>query len=144
MVWRSARISSVSMVEMSSVRLDLALDVGDVGVHEHPRDLADRVGLADVGEERVAHPLALARAADDAGDVDEADGRRDGALGGEQVAQHPEPRVRHADDADVGLDRGERVVRREDVVAGQRVEEGRLAGVGQADDADGESHVGPA
>ena len=44
------------------------------------------------------------------------------------------------DDADVRLDGRERVVRREDVVLGQRVEEGRLARVGESDDADGECH----
>jgi hypothetical protein len=49
--------------------------------------------------------------------------------------------VGHAHHADVGLDRRERVVRREDVVLGQCVEEGRLARVGEADDSDGECHV---
>ena len=52
--------------------------------------------------------------------------------------------VGQPDDADVGLDGGERVVRREHVVAGQRVEQGALADVGQADDADGETHDRPA
>ena len=44
----------------------LAVDVHDVGVVEGADHLADRVGLADVGEELVAQPLALAGAADDA------------------------------------------------------------------------------
>ena len=70
-VCRSARISSVWIVEMSLAGVDLAVDVGDVLVAEHPGHLADRGGLADVGEELVAQPLALGRAADDAGDVDE-------------------------------------------------------------------------
>ena len=52
------------------------------------------------------------------------------------LGEHAEPRVGHADHADVGLDRGERVVRREDVVLGQGVEQRGLADVGQADDAD--------
>jgi hypothetical protein len=55
--------------------VDLAVDVGDVVVAEHPRHLADRRGLADVGEELVAQPLPLGRAAHDAGDVDELDRR---------------------------------------------------------------------
>ena len=55
-------------------------------------------------------------------------------------ASFGEPLVRDPDHADVGLDRRERVVRREHVVLGQRVEEGRLARVGESDDADGESH----
>ena len=51
-----------------------------------------------------------------------------------------QPRIGDADDADVGLDRGERVVRREHAVAGQGVEQGGLADIGQTDDADGEGH----
>ena len=122
------------------LRVHLAVDVGDVVVAEHPGDLADRGRLADVGEELVAETLALGRAADDAGDVDELDGRghQPGRL--HQLTQRLQARVGDADDADVRLDRGERVVRREDVVLGQRVEERGLAGVGKADDADGESH----
>ena len=78
MVCRSARISSVLIVSMSRPGADLAVDVGDVGVGEDPDDLADRVGLADVGEELVAPPLPLGRALDHARDVDELDlGRED-------------------------------------------------------------------
>ena len=51
-----------------------------------------------------------------------------------------EPLVGQRDDADVGLDRGERVVRRQHLGLRQRVEEGGLADVGQSDDADGECH----
>ena len=59
-------------------RLDLAVDVRDVRVVERPHDLADRVRLADVGEELVAEALPLTRPADDAGNVDERDrGRHD-------------------------------------------------------------------
>ena len=56
-------------------RVDPAVDVGDVGVLEHPDHLADRVGLADVGQELVAQTLPLGGALDDAGDVDEGDRR---------------------------------------------------------------------
>jgi hypothetical protein len=56
-VCRSARMSSVLMVSMSSCGRDLAVDVHDVAVGEHPDHLADRVALADVGEELVAEPL---------------------------------------------------------------------------------------
>src|SRR6185312_15390441 len=44
-------------------------------------------------------------------------------------------RVGHLDHAHVGLDGAERVVLRGDAGLGERVEEGRLAHVGQADDA---------
>jgi hypothetical protein len=56
------------------------------------------------------------------------------------AGKNGEARIRQLDHADVGLDRGERVVRREHVILGERVEEGGLADVGQADDADSKSH----
>ena len=56
-----------------ALRRDVAVDVAHVGVGEDPHDLADRVGLADVGEELVAEALALRRAADQPGDVHEPD-----------------------------------------------------------------------
>ncbi len=127
-------------VSMSSDGVDAAGDVDDVRVGEGAHHLADRVGLADVREELVAQALALAGALDDAGDVDE--GHRGGhdPLAPEEVREHGQPVVGQRDDADVGLDRRERVVRGEDVGLGQRVEQGGLADVGEADDPDGESH----
>ncbi len=59
---------------------------------------------------------------------------------GEDLGELAQPRVRYADHADVRLDRRERVVRREHVVLGQRVEERGLARVGEPDDSDGECH----
>ena len=41
------------------------------------------------------------------------------------------------DDALIWLDGGKRIVGRQDVLLGQRVEQRRLAHIGQADDADG-------
>ena len=59
------------------LRRDAPVDVHDVVVLEDPDDLADGVAVADVREELVAQPLALAGALDDAGDVDEVDRRGD-------------------------------------------------------------------
>ena len=56
------------------------------------------------------------------------------------AASAREARVGHLDDADVGLDRAERIVLRGDARLGERVEERRLADVGQADDAAFEAH----
>ena len=50
-------------------RVDLAVGMGDAGVGVGADDVADRVRLADRGEEAVAEPLAGAGAADEAGDV---------------------------------------------------------------------------
>jgi hypothetical protein len=112
--------------------------VDDVGVVEDADDLADGVGLADVGEELVAQSLAFGGALHDAGDVDEADGGRHLPCGVEDLGQPAQPRIGHADDTDVRLDGGERVVRGQHVVLRQGVEHRGLADVGQADDADGE------
>jgi hypothetical protein len=115
--------------------------VHHVRVVEHAHDLADRIGLADVGQELVAEPCALGRAAHDAGDVDERHGRRHDPVGLVDPGEHVEPGVGQRHHPDVRLDRGERIVRGDDAGLGQRVEQGGLADVGQADDAEGETHV---
>jgi hypothetical protein len=129
------------MVSMSSFGRDPPVDVHDVVVLEDPDHLADRVAVADVGQELVAQALALARALDDAGDVDEVDGGRDGLGRPEQLRQLRQPGCPAPHDADVRLDRRERVVGRQHVVLGERVEQRALADVGQADDAEGETHA---
>jgi len=116
--------------------------VDHVAVREVARDQADRVCLADVGEELVPEALTHAGSAHDARDVDEGDGGGDDPLAAEDRGEPLEPGVAQGDDADVRLDRRERVVRREHGCPGQRVEEGGLADVGQPDDADGEGHGG--
>src|SRR5690606_34684993 len=62
----------------------------------------------------------------------------------EDLREDAEALVGQVDDAHVRLDRGEGVVRREHGVLGERVEEGRLAHIGESDDADRESHGGQA
>ncbi len=124
------------------VRVHRSRDVHDIRVVESAHDLRDRIRLSDVGEELVAEPLALRGALHDARDVDEAHRRGQDALTAEDLREDAEALVGQVHDAHVRLDRGERVVRREHRVLGERVEEGGLADVGQADDADGESHGG--
>ena len=58
------------------------------------------------------------------------------------VGQRGQPRIGQLDDADVGLDGAERIVLGGDAGLGQRVEQGGLADVGQADDAALEAHGG--
>ena len=119
------------------------LDVRDVAVLEAAHDMGDRVAFADVGEELVAQPLALRGAAHQAGDVDEVEAGRDDLLRAGDRGQRRQPGVGHGDDADVRLDGAERIVGR--LRRGglrQRVEERRLADVGQADDAAFEAHGG--
>ena len=116
-------------------RIDLAGDVDDVFVLETAHDMGDCIGLADVGEELVAQAFALGRAGHQAGDIDELHHRRHHFFRFDDGGQRREPRIRHLDDADIGLDGAERIVLRRDAGLGQRVEQGGFADVGQADDA---------
>ena len=122
-------------------RIDPGVDVDDVVVVEGAHHLADGVGLADGGQELVAQPLPLRRAAHEAGDVDEGHRRRHHRRAVVEIGQLRQPRVGHGHDAHVGLDGGEGVVGRQHLVVGERVEERGLAHVGQPDDADGQAHA---
>ena len=116
--------------------IDGAFDVDDVPAAEAADDVEDGVDLADVGEELVAEPLTGAGAADDAGDIDDAHLGGDDFFGVDvNCVDDVEPLIGDADDADVGLDGGERVVRRQRPGGGQRVKQSALADVGQPDDA---------
>ncbi len=116
-------------------RVHRAADVMDVVVLETAHDLHDGVDLADVAQELVAQPLAAARPAHEARDIDELHGRRDDLLGTRQARERLEAGVGHGDDADVGVNSAERIIRRLRLAgAGDGVEEGGLAHVGQSDD----------
>ena len=125
-------------------RIDRARHVDHVRVVEAAHHHQDRVGLADVREELVAQALALRRALDQAGDVDDLDDRGDDLLGLDVLLDAFEPAVGHRHDADVRVDRAERVVRRFGLARGEGVEDRALAHVGQADDTDRQSHGGHA
>ena len=76
------------MTSMSRTGSTLPDDVMDVRILEAAHHLDDGVDLADVGEELVAEPLALARALHQAGDVHELDGGRDDDVGLGDALQH--------------------------------------------------------
>ncbi|MNN81670.1 hypothetical protein D3C81_1985190 [compost metagenome] len=94
-------------------------------------------------QELVAQAFALARAGDQARDVDEFDGGGQDAFGLDDFSQLLQTRIRHLDHTDVGFDGAERVVLGGDAGAGQSIEESRFANVGQADDAALQSHGNP-
>ncbi len=122
-------------------RVDAALDMGDVVVLEAAQHVGDGVDLADVGEELVAEPLAARGAAHEPGDVDEGQPRRDHPGRAGDLGQPLEARVGHRHLADVGLDGAEGIVLgRGRGGRGERVEQRRLADVGQTDDAGVKSH----
>src|SRR6185503_904184 len=87
-----------------------------------------------VGEELVAETLALGGAGHQAGDVDELDHRRHHLLRLLDRRDRIEAPVGHRHDADVRLDGAERIVLGGDARLGERVEQGGLADVRQADD----------
>jgi len=86
-------------------RIDRARHVDDVLVLEAAHDVHDGVALADVGEELVAQTLALGGARHQARNVHERQRGRHGLHRLVDVGEDLEPRVRHGDDARVGLDR---------------------------------------
>ena len=116
-------------------------DVHDVVVLEAAHHVRDRVRLADVRQELVAEPLALRGARDEPGDVDELDRGRQDLLGLRDVGERLQARIRHRHDADVRIDRAERIVRGRGVLRlRERVEERGLADVRQPDDAALDAH----
>ncbi len=139
-VWRSARISSVWMVEMSLA----GLTSPSTWVTSSSRKT--RVTWQIAADSRMWERNLLPRPSPcDAPATMPAMSTNSTVAGStlalaEHLRELRQPVVRDPDHADVGLDRRERVVRREDVVLGQSVEEGRLARVGESDDADGECH----
>ncbi len=120
---------------------DLAFDMGDVGILKTSHHMRDRIDLADGGEELVAEAFALGGAADEAGDIDEGQPRRDDLRGFGDLRQLVEPGIGHRDLADIRLDGAERIIRRlRRGRLGQRVEQRRFADIGQPDDTAFKSH----
>ena len=116
--------------------VDFARDVDDVGVGESSDDLCDCVGFTNVREELVAQTLAFGRPLDDSGDVDERHRRRQDSLTAENRRQHVQSGVGQVDHTHIRFNRREGIVRREYVVARQRIEQGGLSHIGKSDDSD--------
>ena len=74
--------------------------------------MGDRIDLTNVGEKLIAESLARGSAFDNACNIDELHRRRYHTLGLHDGSQLIEPRVRHRDDADVGIDGAKRIVLR--------------------------------
>ena len=122
-------------------RCDLAFDMGDVGILKTPHHMRDRIDLADGGEKLVAEALAFRGAAHQTRDIDKGQARRNDLRGFGNFSQFVESRIGHRDLADIRLDGAERIIRRlRGRRLGQRVEQRRLADIGQSDDTAFESH----
>ncbi len=109
--------------------------MNDVVVVKAAHHVHDGVALADVAQELVAQAGALAGALDKAGDVDKFHDSGRLFVGLPDLGQLVQPRVGHRHNAGVRLNGAERIVRRLRVLrAGQRIEQGGFAYIGQADD----------
>ncbi len=125
-------------------RVDPALGMDHVLIAVHAHDVHDRVGLADVGEELVAEPLAFVGSRHQAGDVVEVDRVPHDLRGADGRRDLLQALIAHRHHRDVRLDRRERVVGRLGTGFGERVEQRGLAGIGHPHDADAGAHPGPA
>src|SRR5258708_15160175 len=105
--------------------------MNNLGVVEAANDVHNRIRRSDVAEELAAEALTLARAGDQAGNVDELHRRGNERLRLEDGSDAIQPLVRHADDADVGIDGAERIVGGLGLGRRERVEDGGLADVRQ-------------
>ena len=93
------------------------------------------VAFPDMAQELVAQARALGRALDQARNVHELHDGRGLFVGLPDLGQLVQPGVRHRHDAGVGLNGAEGIVGRLGVLgAGDRIEQGGLAHVGQAED----------
>ena len=108
---RSASSSSASTTSASATRVHAPVRVRDLLVAVRPDHVADRVGLADLGQEPVAEPLARRRAPDESRDVVELDRLGHLRAGPGRLRNRGQPLVGDLDDGDVGLDRREGIGR---------------------------------
>ena len=104
----------------------------DVVIVEAAHNMDDGVALADVAQKLVAETRALAGTLDQTCNVNKLNDGRRFLVSLPDFGQLVQPRVGHGHDAGVRLNRAEGVVGRLRVLgAGQRIEQGRLAHVGQ-------------
>ena len=106
----------------------------DVVIIEAANDVHDGVGLTDVRQELVTEALTLGGTLDETCDIDELDHRRHDLLCIIQCAQLLKTLIRYSDDADVRLDRTERVVGRLCARLRNCVKQCGLADIWQSDD----------
>ena len=122
-------------------RVERAIRVSDVGVLETADDVHDRIHLADVGQEFIAHAHALGGPAGDAGDVHDAHLCRDDLLAFDVLIDDLQPIVGDGDKGHVGLDGGEFLLDSASAAGGDhRAEDCALAHQGQTDDSEFQGH----
>ena len=106
----------------------------DVRVFKTADDLHDGVHFADVAEEFVSQPFPLRCAFHQSGNVHELDGCRDDFVRFGDFGQRSQTRIRHFDDADIGINGAKRIILRSRLArARDSVEQRGLADIGQTD-----------
>jgi hypothetical protein len=113
-------------------RIDGCHGVDDVVIIKTTNDMDDSVDFTDVGEELIAEAFALTGTCHKSCDIDEFDGGRDDFISLGNRPQGFETCVRNLDDADVWIDRAERIIRRLSFArASERIKECAFTHIGE-------------
>ena len=115
-------------------RINVSVHVYNIVVFKTADNVHNGLNLSDVSEEFVAETLTLRRAFDQTRDVAKFDRGIDCLFGMINFMQLGDACVRYGDDADVRLDRAERIIGCLRARLGDRVEQGTLADIRQTDD----------
>ncbi|HQE51956.1 MAG TPA: hypothetical protein PLD74_06285, partial [Prolixibacteraceae bacterium] len=81
--------------------IDASVDVYQIIVVEAAKHVDQRVGIADVGQEAVAHPLPFARSLGQSGNIKDLYNRRNQLLGDLEFLQFSKARVRNPDHSEI-------------------------------------------
>ena len=115
--------------------------MGDIVIVKATQHVEYRISFADVCEELVAETLALRRAFDQSGDIDDFDSRRDNAFGVAHLDELVQTVVRNSNNANIRFDGAEREICRLRLGVAEAVEESGFADVRETDDPAFESHI---
>ena len=121
-------------------RVDTTGYMDHFGVGEAAHDVEYGVGLANVREELVAETFTLAGAFDDTRDVDELHRGGNNGVGLDHRDDAIHARIGHGNNADVGIDGAEGIVRRWSLGGCEGVEDSRFSHVGEADNSAVQRH----
>jgi hypothetical protein len=110
-------------------RVNATIDVDDIAIAKDADDLADCIALSDVGKKLISKAGAFGSAFYDASDINERDCGRNDFFGVEDLGKDIKTSIGDANNADVGLNSGEWVIRGQDIVLCQGVKEGRFSDI---------------
>ena len=124
-------------------RINAAHGMDDIGILKAADDLHDGVDLADGGEKLVAQAFTFAGAGDESGDINKFDRGRHDDIGFRDGLQDVRALIGYDHDADIRVDRAERVIRGLGLAGtGEGVEKGGFTHIGESDDAGFKHKIG--